>query len=154
MLNNLHEELSCPVCKNTFTNPKTLQCLHSVCLHCLNGILRTSGRHDIIKCPECRRESSIPRSGNLKDLPTNFRINSLLDVLAIKKCDTIGVKCVNCDKESTQSFYCFQCCSFWCAADCVIFHNGIKAHREHRALALKDFQDEDFENVLKRPAFC
>ena len=154
LLSNLHEELSCPVCMTTFTNPKTLLCLHSFCLHCLNGILRTSGRHDIIKCPECRRESRVPRSGNLKDLPTNFRINSLLDVLAIKKCDTIGVKCVNCDNESTQSFYCFQCCSFWCAADCVILHNRIKANKEHRALALKDFQDEDFENVLKRPAFC
>ena len=30
----------------------------------------------------------------------------------------------------------------------------MKANKEHRALALKDFQDRDFENVLKRPAFC
>ena len=154
LLNNLHEELSCSVCKNTFTNPKQLPCLHSFCLDCLNGILRTSGRHDVIKCPECRRESRVPRSRNLNDLPTNFRINSLLDVLAIKECDTIGVKCGNCDKKSTQSFYCFQCCEFWCEAECVILHNGIKANRKHRALALKDFQDEDFENVVKRPAFC
>jgi len=29
-----------------------------------------------------------------------------------------------------------------------------KLIKKHRALALKDFQDEDFENVLKRPAFC
>ena len=154
LLNNLHEEVSCSVCKTTFTDPKQLPCLHSFCLHCLNGILRASGRHDIIKCPECRRESRVPSSGNLKDLPTNFRINRLLDVLAIKQCDTIGVKCGNCDKKSTQSFYCFQCRAFWCEADCVILHNGIKANKKHRALALKDFQDEDFENVLKRPAFC
>jgi len=30
----------------------------------------------------------------------------------------------------------------------------MKANKDHRVLALKDFQDEDFENVLKRPAFC
>ena len=30
----------------------------------------------------------------------------------------------------------------------------MRANKEHRVLALKDFQDEDFENVLKRPAFC
>ena len=154
LLNNLHEEVSCSVCMTTFTDPKTLPCLHSFCLHCLNGILRTSGRHDIITCPECRRESRVPGSGNLKDLPTNFRINSLLDVLAIKECNTTAVKCGNCDKKSSKSFYCFQCCAFWCEADCVSFHNGIKANKEHRVLALKDFQDEDFENVLKRPAFC
>ena len=139
---------------NTFTDPKTLPCLHVFCLHCLNGILKTSGRHDIITCPECRKESEVPRSGNLNDLPTNFRVNSLLDVLAIKECNTTGVKCGNCDKKSSQSFYCFQCCAFWCEASCISLHNGIKANKEHRVLALKDFKDEDYENVLKRPVFC
>ena len=107
----------------------------------------------IIRCPECRRESRVPSSGNLKDLPTNFRINSLLDVLAIKQCSTTGVKCGNCDNKSAQSCYCFQCCVFWCD-DCITAHNVIRANREHRVLALSDFKDEDFENVLKRPAFC
>ena len=154
LLNNLHEEVSCSVCMNTFTDPKQLPCLHSFCLHCLNDILRTSGRRDIILCPECRKECKVPGSGTLNELPTNFRINSLLDVLAIKDCNTTAVKCGNCDKKSSQSFYCFQCCAFWCEADCVSLHNGIKANKEHRVLALKDFQDEDFENVLKRPVFC
>ena len=124
LLNNLHEELSCSVCMNTFTDPKQLPCLHSFCLHCLNGIQRTSGSRDVILCPECRKECRVPR-GNLKELPTNFRINSLLDVLAIKECNTTGVKCGNCDKKSSQSFYCFQCCAFWCEADCISLHNGI-----------------------------
>ena len=153
LLDNLHEEVSCSVCMNTFTEPKMLPCLHSFCLKCLTGIQRTSGRHDIITCPECRRESKVPGGGNLKELPTNFRINSLLDVLAIKECNTTGVKCGNCDKSSAQSSYCFQCCAFWCHK-CISAHNLIRANKEHRVLALKDFEDQDIENVLKRPAFC
>ena len=153
LLDNLHEEVSCSVCMTTFTDPKILPCLHTFCLHCLNGILRTSGRHDIFACPECRREVQVPSSGNLNDLPTNFRINSLLDVLAIKECHTAGVKCANCDKSSRHSSYCFQCCAFWCD-ECIIAHNLIKANKEHRVLALKDFEDQDIEDVLKRPAFC
>ena len=153
LLDNLHEEVSCSVCMTTFTEPKILPCLHSFCLHCLNEILRTSGGHDIIACPECRKEVQVPSSGNLKDLPTNFRINSLLDVLAIKECHTAGVKCANCDKSSRHSSYCFQCCAFWCH-ECIIAHNLIKANKEHRVLALKDFEDQDIEDVLKRPAFC
>ena len=153
LLDNLHEEVSCSVCMTTFTEPKILPCLHTFCLHCLNGILRTSGRHDIIPCPECRREVQVPSSGNFKDLPTNFRMNSLLDVLAIKECHTAGVKCANCDKSSRHSSYCFQCCAFWCH-ECIIAHNLIKANKEHRVLALKDFEDQDIEDVLKRPAFC
>ncbi|KAL9980323.1 hypothetical protein ACROYT_G008894 [Oculina patagonica] len=153
LLKNLHEEVSCPVCKTTFTKPKMLPCLHSFCLQCLEGIQRTSGRRDIIACPECRREIRVPASGNLDDLPTNFRINSLLDVLAIRECNTDGVKCGNCDKRSAQSSYCFQCSGFWCDL-CITAHNIIRANREHKLLALKDFQDQDIEEVLKRPAFC
>nr|XP_058971920.1 E3 ubiquitin-protein ligase TRIM71-like [Pocillopora verrucosa] len=152
LLANLNEEVSCSVCMVTFTEPKQLPCLHSFCLHCLEGIQRTSGRHDMITCPECRRESQVP-GGNLKDLPTNFRINSLLDVLAIRECGSTGVKCGNCDKRRVESFYCFQCCSFWCD-ECIIGHNIIRANKEHRVLALKEFEYQDIENVLKRPAFC
>ena len=152
LLANLNEEVSCSVCMVTFTEPKQLPCFHSFCLHCLAGIQRTSGRHDVITCPECRRESQVP-GGNLKDLPTNFRINSLLDVLAIRECGSTGVKCGNCDKRRVEGFYCFQCCSFWCD-ECIIGHNIIRANKEHRVLALKEFEYQDIENVLKRPAFC
>ena len=152
LLANLHEEVSCSVCMVTFTAPKQLPCLHSFCLHCLEGIQRTSGRHDVITCPECRRESQLP-GGNLKDLPTNFRINSLLDVLAIRECRSTGVKCGNCDKRRVESFYCFQCCTFWCD-ECITVHNLLRANKDHRVLALRDFEDQDIEDVLKRPAFC
>ena len=154
LLDNLHDEVSCSVCMSTFTDPKQLPCLHSFCLHCLNGIQRTSGVHGKITCPECRRQFQIPGSGNPSELPTNFRINSLLDVLAIKECSTANVKCGNCNKRSAQtSIYCFQCCSFWCD-ECILGHNIIRTSKEHRTVALKDFQDQDIEAVLKRPAFC
>ena len=153
LLGNLHDEVSCSVCMCTFTDPKQLPCLHSFCLHCLNGIQRTSGVHRKITCPECRRQFQIPGSGNPSELPTNFRINSLLDVLAIKECSTANVKCGNCNKRSAQTLYCFQCCSFWCD-ECILAHNIIRINKKHRTLALKDFQDQDIEAVLKRPAFC
>ena len=153
LLHNRHDKVSCSVCMCTFTDPKQLPCLHSFCLHCLNGIQRTSGVHGKITCPECRRQFQIPGSGNPSELPTNFRINSLLDVLAIKECSTANVKCGNCDKRSAQTLYCFQCCSFWCE-ECILGHNIIRTNKEHRTLVLKHFQDQDFEAVLKRPAFC
>ena len=153
LLHNLHEEVSCSVCMTKFTDPKQLPCLHSFCLHCLQRIQQTRGIRETISCPECRQNFRVPGDGDLNALPTNIRINSLLDVLAIKECNTSGVKCGNCDKRSGESYYCFQCCSFWCG-DCISLHNGIRANKEHHALALKDFQDRDFENILKRTTFC
>ena len=153
LLYNLHEEVSCSVCMTKYTDPKQLPCLHSFCLHCLQRIQQTSGIRETISCPECRQNFRIPGDGDLIAFPTNFRINSLLDVLAIKECNTSGVKCGNCDKRSGESYYCFRCCLFWCN-DCISSHNAIKAYKEHYVLALKDFQEEDFENILKRPEFC
>ena len=128
LLHNLHEEVSCSVCMTNFTDPKQLPCLHSFCLHCLQRIQRTSGIQETISCSECRQNFRIPGDGDLTTLPTNFRINSLLDVLAIKECNTSGVKCTfgNCGKKSGESYYCFQSYSFWCN-DCISFHNVIKA---------------------------
>ena len=153
LLHNLHEEVSCSVCMSPFTKPKILPCFHTFCLHCLNELQRTSGKHGEITCPECRRKFQVPGSGYPKDLPANFRMNSLLDVMAIQKCNVAGVKCGNCDKTSAQSFYCFKCCAFWCD-DCIAAHNIIRANKDHRVLAIKEFQDQDIEDVLKRPVFC
>ena len=152
-LDNIYEHVCCPVCMNRFTNPKLLPCLHTFCFHCLQRIQATSGIRDTISCPECRRNLTIPGNGDLNALPTNFRLNSLLDALPVTEYKTRGVKCGNCDKTRQQSAYCFTCCSFWCD-NCLPFHNGIKTNKEHHVLALKDFRDEDFENILKQPPFC
>ena len=153
-LHNLHEEVSCSVCMSPFTDPKILPCFHTFCLHCLNELQRrTSGKHGEITCPECRKKFQVPGSGYPKDLPVNFRMNSLLDVVAIQKCNIAGVKCGNCEKTSAQSFYCFKCCTFWCN-DCIAAHNIIRANKDHKVLAIKDFKDQDIEDVLKRPVFC
>ena len=153
LLHNLREEVSCSVCSDIFTDPKHLPCLHSFCLHCLKQWHRTSHGRDKMRCPKCQAVSRIPESGDLKDLPTSFYLNGLIDVLAIKECKTSQVKCGNCDKKSAETSYCFQCCIFYCQ-ECVTGHNMMRSNKDHRVLALKDFQDKDYEDVLKRPAFC
>ena len=30
----------------------------------------------------------------------------------------------------------------------------MRSHKDHRVLAVKEFQDKDYEDVLKRPTFC
>ena len=150
---NLREEVSCSVCSDIFTDPKHLSCLHSFCSKCLQQWYETCGGGEAIKCPKCQTFSRVPASGDLKDLPTSFYLNGLIDVLAIKECKTTQVKCANCDKKRSEVSYCFQCCIFYCD-QCVAAHNILRRNREHRVLAIKDFQDKDFEDVLNRPVFC
>ena len=153
LLSNLEKEVICSMCNKAFTDPKTLPCLHTFCLHCLTKEIQTSGGHDLIACRKCRKVSRIARGG-LHELPTNFRISSFLDMWAIKESNTAAAQCGNCGKKSSKCSYCFHCCAFWCEAECISLHNGIRANKEHHVLTLKDFQEKDFENALKRPAFC
>ena len=150
---NLREEVSCSVCSDLFTDPKHLSCLHSFCLKCLKGWYETCGGGDAIRCPKCQTFSQVPASGDLKDLPTSFYLNGLIDVLAIKECKNTQVTCGNCDKKSSEASYCFQCCIFYCE-ECLLGHNIMRDKKEHRVLAVKEFQDRDYEDVLKRPVFC
>ena len=149
----LPEEVSCSVCSDIFTDPKHLSCLHSFCLKCLKGWYETCGGGDAIRCPKCQTFSQVPASGDLKDLPTSFYLNGLIDVLAIKECKNTQVTCGNCDKKSSEASYCFQCCIFYCE-QCLVGHNMMRDKKEHRVLAVKEFQDKDYEDVLKRPVFC
>ena len=153
LFHNLREEVSCSVCSELFTDPKHLSCLHSFCLKCLKRWYETSGGGDAIRCPKCQTFSQVPASGDLKDLPTSFYLNGLIDVLAIKECKNTQVTCGNCDKKSSEASYCFQCCIFYCE-ECLLGHNIMRDKKEHRVLAVKEFQDRDYEDVLKRPVFC
>ena len=145
---NLREEVSCSVCSDLFTDPKHLSCLHSFCFKCLQQWYETCGGGEAIKCPKCQTFSRVPASGELKDLPTSFYLNGLIDVLAIKECKKTQVKCGNCDKKRSEVSYCFQCCIFYCD-QCVAAHNILRRNREHRVLAIKDFHDKDYEDVLQ-----
>ena len=153
LMHNLKEEVTCSVCMQLYTKPKQLPCLHIFCLQCLNNLARASAHNGMIKCPLCQREVAVPESGTLETLPDCFHVKNLLDILAIKECKTAKVTCGNCEKKSEEASYCFQCSKFWCN-DCVKAHSILRENRDHRVLALKDFGDKDFEDVLKTPEFC
>ena len=154
-LHNLREKVSCPVCLEIFTDPRHLPCLHNFCLECLKRWHQTSQSttNRQIICPECKTLSNVPESGDLNDLPTSFYLIGLIDVLAIKECNNTQVTCGNCGEKSSEASYCFECCIFYCE-DCVTAHKKMRSSKNHRAMALKEFNNKDYKDVLKRPAFC
>ncbi|XP_068713785.1 E3 ubiquitin-protein ligase TRIM71-like [Montipora foliosa] len=153
LLFNLREEASCPVCQDILRDPRYLPCLHSFCLNCLINWHRASGGQADLRCPKCQGRCRVPESGGLKDLPTSFFLSGFIDALAIKESDKTQVTCGNCDKKSSKTSYCFECCKFYCD-ECLIGHNIIRSYKDHRVLAVKDFHEKDYEVVVKRPVFC
>ena len=153
LLFNLREEASCPVCQDILRDPRYLPCLHSFCLNCLINWHRASGGQIDLRCPKCQGRCRVPESGDLKDLPTSFFLSGFIDALAIKESDKTQVTCGNCDKKSSKTSYCFECCKFYCD-ECLIGHKIMRGSKDHRVLAVKDFHEKDYEVVVKRRVFC
>jgi len=50
----LEKELECSLCRDLFREPKTLGCLHSFCLECLEIYIERNHSNTKLSCPICR----------------------------------------------------------------------------------------------------
>ncbi|CAH3110557.1 unnamed protein product [Porites lobata] len=154
LLKNLKEHVTCSICLDTFTEPKTIVCLHTFCCECLKRHALTTQREGKFRCPECQAQVGVPE--RFDQLPTGFLQNSLLGLLAVQKSgDGSEISCGNCRKKSAETSFCFNCGKFMCP-DCLNAHELLRnvAFDGHKVRAIKHFQTEDYEALLKRQSFC
>ena len=154
LLRNLKERVTCPICFDTYTEPKTITCLHTFCCECLKRHALTTQREGKFRCPECQAQVGVPE--RFDQLPTGFLQNSLLGLLAVQQSgDGSEISCGNCRKKSVETSFCFDCGKFFCP-DCMNAHELLAntAFEGHKVRRTKDFQVEDYEALLKRQSFC
>ena len=156
LLKNLEKHVTCSICLDTYTKPKTIACLHTFCLKCLEEHALKTQRHEQFRCPDCQAEVNIPEGNCFDNLPTGFLQNSLLSLLAVRQSgDGSQISCGICKKKSAEISYCFACEKLLCR-DCVNAHELFResAFQGHKVTAVKQFQAVDYEALLKRQSFC
>ena len=156
LLKNLKKHVTCSICLDTYTEPKTIACLHTFCLKCLEEHALKTQRHGQFRCPDCQAEVNIPEGNCFDNLPTGFLQNSLLSLLAVRQSgDGSQISCGICKKKSAEISYCFACEKLLCR-DCVNAHELFResAFQGHKVTAVKQFQAVDYEALLKRQSFC
>ena len=151
----LNKEAECPLCLETVNNPKTLPCIHSFCLECLDKHANFARRQlqATIKFPVCQTSFQISEGDSFKNLPASYHLNRLVDVLALKDSGAQAQKCSSCDENNTASSYCFVCQIFLCTS-CFEAHQRLKTTRGHRNVVIEKLNVQDVQELIHRPAMC
>ena len=130
----IHDEfLTCKICLEGFTNPKSLDCLHTFCEDCIESHANSEGSYKKYSdyreftCPLCRKRTTLPLGG-VKKLPDNFLVSSLTEVIDRQKPSKFQIcdfcKLVN-RKHKEATAKCLDCCKLLCKA-CIAQHNETK----------------------------
>ena len=138
-LKELEQQLTCPVCLDIYTNPKSLPCLHSFCQHCLEGLpVNPEGNKYYIKCPTCRTSTELPEPTGPAAFPVAFHINNFKEVYSLMKkvTETQQVTCDVCTVANANG-YCKDCNQFLCQ-NCYDTHKKFGAFTNHQLTSLDE----------------
>ena len=142
---NLKQQVTCSICLDTYTQPKTISCLHTFCCECLERHARVSQRQGKFRCPECQAEIDLPVGNRFDLLPNSFFHKSLLGVLEAE--DRVAIPREQQDTcsqhtEERVRYYCSSCEACICPI-CVT-----EDHRGHAFEMLEKAVQEDKKNIM------
>ncbi|XP_030845764.1 tripartite motif-containing protein 45-like [Strongylocentrotus purpuratus] len=133
--NVIAQSLECPVCLNTFTDPKILFCSHTYCKACLDNLLECHGNDQMLRCPVCRAETQVPNQ-DVSKLPANLALRSLIE--DVKNHYHFCSVCKSEDK--TQAVvYCQDCDKYLCIT-CHNTHSLWRDFISHEVLAISEIE--------------
>ena len=125
----LEEQLKCPVCLDTYTNPKILPCHHSFCQECLEGLPQEKevGRDTYyLSCPTCCQHIEVPREG-VGAFTVAFQLNNLKEITQSLKDKVTHPQQVTCkDHDEPLDGFCETCGTVVC------FHCAVRTHKDHK----------------------
>ena len=150
--------LKCSVCLNTYDVPKTLPCLHTFCENCIDECINkrpSATAEDLadneMRCPNCRQKYTLP-PGGVKNIPTNFEIRQIIEILQCVPSSPSQSEGSNSCKECTMKTvecFCDKCNKIMCAMCAIEKHNGHDITRiEYARKKHKEALDETVGDVV------
>ena len=127
--------LICPICEESYNErdhlPKSFPCQHSVCIKCLEGMIRRCYGNEVT-CPLCRQAVPIPKS-KAAGFPNNLL---MLDLLAgthsQSKLEVASSTCIQHNK--VFSVFCLSCQEAMCMT-------GAFKSPEHKGHNMEELSD-------------
>lgn len=139
--NNVRNRVSmshCYICGKLYREPKLLNCLHTFCLECLEGLVFYK-EHQKIECVVCGQKTQIHADG-MTVLPDNVVIKN---VLAYKSVESETSYCDICALHHLQvevGGKCLACGDMLCA-ECCKKHTFSRQTVNHTVISLQDMKE-------------
>ena len=127
LFKNLKKQVTCSICLDTYTEPKTISCLHTFCCECLEKHARVSQRQGKFRCPECQAEINLPEGNRFDRLPNSFFHKSLLGVIEAEDRQAIPRQQQGTCSQHTEErvrYYCSSCEVYVCPICVTEDHRG------------------------------
>ena len=138
----IEEEITCSICGDLITDPKTIPCLHTFCKRCIEKSMEMNKKMaSIVCCPLCR--APLPRD-DMSSVPTNYTINRLVEIFGKRKEAGISdsahkeIKCGSCENGLPAVMWCIECESS-CCVGCNVVHKRLNAFKCHTTVGIEEF---------------
>ena len=130
--------LRCPMCRKMFTDPRTLSCLHTFCLACLETQKATAlSTSSDLRCHQCGVPFTPPVIEGVGACTCNPFIDSLVKSAKANEGDVNRVvKCELCEDEDA-TVHCVECGENF-GQICLIPHKKGKATASHQQIPLEE----------------
>jgi len=150
-------ELKCILCKTLYSKPKTLGCLHSFCLECLEIYVERNHSNIQLKCPICRTPFQIQQNQKqqLSNLPTDSYLqnalnihNSLANSISQQQQQNKKKQKLMClDEKNEATCYCLNCQDYFCET-CTHVHQKANISKNHQLIPIDKMEDQNQINLI------
>ncbi|XP_069809396.1 E3 ubiquitin-protein ligase TRIM17-like [Dendropsophus ebraccatus] len=134
---DVRDDLLCPICLSTFTDPVILTCGHNFCRGCIDQFLNIQDEFGVYSCPQCREK--------FPQRPSLIRNIALHNVAERFVEEPPAVKCSI--HEKILEYYCTE------DAACICVYCSAEEHRQHLVEKVEEASEKKKEilrNVLKK----
>jgi len=125
------DNLKCRLCKQLYTDPRVLPCLHVFCTACIVRLVSSAVKEEpggVLECPVCHQRDALPDGGNVSCLPLDVVMLNARDVLDVHRGDVV---CTGCMSRRNAVAHCVDCCAFLCPS-CVSAHQLMHCFENHK----------------------
>lgn len=149
LVSKMEDVTKCQKCSHTCIDPRILQCFHTFCLKCLEGIRSDGKTSEPMPCPRCGTVTVIPANG----FRENEFVKRLIRVETLSKPVETGLLCDACKndefepKEAEATAFCLECRNILCK-ECCRVHRRPRPCRNHTLLSFGRLPKNELEIKL------